>query len=281
MLRGGAFCDDVVINLVNRRFVPNYYDLAPPGNNFGDAWAYDEDAVKAIGKFKVRRGGSQDNDGRVVADDYPTAVFVTPDGKKLDADIKGIMPPAVLVEKLRKVMSDHADWFKPVPDAADPKEAARLAWELADWDRALKHIEAAGKDPEMTYLRARVLTCRGEHEKALEVAKAPPEDSPWWDDVETARGRALLNLERYDDALKAYEGVLEKAPKGNRVGEALYYAGLCHWGSGRKAEAKKLWRRHRAELPHDRLARRSAISLGLPEAEAFMNQELVDRKGWW
>jgi hypothetical protein len=35
------------------------------------------------------------------------------------------------------------------------------------------------------------------------------------------------------------------------------------------------------ELPLDRLARRSAASLGTPEAEAIRNQELLQTKGSW
>ena len=65
------------------------------------------------------------------------------------------------------------------------------------------------------------------------------------------------------------------------TGTAMYYAGLCYHCLGREKKAKALWRRHRSELPFDRMARRSAGSLGLEESEAFLNQELLERKGWW
>jgi hypothetical protein len=61
----------------------------------------------------------------------------------------------------------------------------------------------------------------------------------------------------------------------------LYTTGLALWRQDAHEEAKALWRRHRAQLPFDRLARRSAASLGMPEAEAFQNQELREKKGWW
>ncbi len=307
VLRGGAFTDDVVINLVNRRFVANFYDVAPPGENFGDAWAYDKEAIKAIGEVRGKGGGgTQDPSGRVKADAYPAAIFVTPEGKRLDADLYGIVGPAKFVEHLRGVMKKYPEWFVPTKEEAeiekradenprDPQaqlEDARLAWELADWNRCLKRtattqsLEGSPKiAAELAYLEARVCTCQGEAEKALaslgKAEKLIQESDPMADDVLVARARVRVNQGRYGEALAIYETVIGAYPKGDRVGEALYYSGLCLHYSGKKEEAKKLWRRHREELPGDRLARRSAISLGLEEAEAFLNQEIVDRKGWW
>lgn len=308
VLRGGAFSDDVVINLVNRRFVANYYDVAPPKNNFGDAWAYDEEAIRTIGDVHGKGGGgTQEPNGRVRADAYPTAIFVTPAGKRLDADVFGIIPPAPFVERLRKVIRDYPEWFKPTQEeleietaaTTNPKDPAaqladaRLAWELADWDRCLRRVAMglAASPParvsaEFRYLEGRVHTCSGAFDKALaalDQAAAALKDpsNPLMDDIEAAQARVLLNQDKLDDALKSYQRMIEMHPKGIRLGEALYYSGLCHYRQGRKEEAKKLWRRHRENLPGDRLARRSAISLGLPEAEAFLNQEIIDRKGWW
>ena len=298
----------MVINLINRRFVSNYYDVAPPRINFGDAWAYDRDAIRTIGDVHGKGGGgTQDPDGRVSADAYPTAIFVTPDGKRLEADVFGIIPPGPFLERLRKVIQENPEWFKPTKVESgieatateNPKDPmaqladARLAWELAEWDRCLRRValgRAANPPPrieaELSYLEGRVHTCTGAGAKglaALELAakllKEPAD--PLMDDVEVAQARILVNQEKFDDALKVYQGVLEKYPKGDRIGEAYYFTGLCLFRSGRKEEARKYWRRHREKLPGDRLARRSAISLGLPEAEAFLNQEIIDRKGWW
>jgi tetratricopeptide (TPR) repeat protein len=276
----------VVINLLNRRFVAHYYDLAPPGRNAGDAWAYDEDAVKAIGPIRPGRGGMQDNEGRVKADGYPAGVFVTPEGKVFGDRIMGIVTPAELVKRLREAIDKNPDLFKPSKEEeaiaaradADPLADARVAWELAEWDRCLKRC-AAARGPEAWYLEARVRTCLGEHDAALKALDEAAKNAPagMADDLAAARARVLLNQEKYGEAIKIYETIT----KGRRAGEALYYAGLCRWWQGDKEKAKELWRRHRADLPSDRLARRSAISLGLPEAQAFLNQELVDRKGWW
>ena len=75
--------------------------------------------------------------------------------------------------------------------------------------------------------------------------------------------------------------VLRSAPDQKLLGEALYFSGLCRHRLGDENLAHETWRFHRRFLPWDRLARRSAASLGLPEAEAFMNQELYETKGWW
>jgi hypothetical protein len=85
----------------------------------------------------------------------------------------------------------------------------------------------------------------------------------------------------HEAALRRLLPLTQFTQPGRWNGAAMYYAGLCQHRLGRQDEARALWRRHRAELPFDRLARRSAASLGLPEAEAFTNQELLELRGWW
>lgn len=309
MLRSGAYADDVLVNLVQRRFVAHMYDVAPPGENAGDGSAYDADAVAAIGALDARiaargGGGTEDAGGRVRADAYPTALFVTPDGKELGDGVWGIVPPETLLRRLREVMAQWPEWFLPTADevailaaaAARPEAAgaqlaaARLHWELAEFEAVLARTSAGlgGSPPaavgaELEYLAGRALTCLGRDDLARaaferaaggatgDLAAAITVASARLDlraRQETAALARLLPMTRYD------------AP-GPWTGAAMYYAGLALWRSRQRDDAKALWRRHRSELPFDRLARRSAASLGLDEAEAFRNQELLERKGWW
>jgi hypothetical protein len=134
VLRSGAYSDDVITNLVRRRFVAHMYDVAPPGANYGDGSAHDPQAVTAIGDLDAirgrrGRGGSQDTNGRVRADDYPTALFLAPDGSRLGNGLWGIMAPQRLLAELRAVMSKWPGYF--VPTAAELAVFAAAAAEPA------------------------------------------------------------------------------------------------------------------------------------------------------
>jgi hypothetical protein len=209
---------------------------------------------------------------------------------------------------LRELVAQHPALFTPPPEELAiaeraekaPQDAraqladARLAWALAEWDRCLRRVEAGASsescDPatkaELLYLRGRVQLCqhlpkdaRTSLEKALDLARtAAP---ALLDDILCALGRAHAQEQDDRAALSLFERVVREHASSDRVGEALYYAGLCHHRLGDARTAKALWRHHRKAMPFDRLARRSAASLGLPEAQAFLNQELLEREGWW
>lgn len=295
MLRGGAYTDEVVISLLNRRFTPFFYDVAPDEQSTGDGWAYDEAAVKAIGKFEGGRNGVMGADGRVVADDYPSGVIVTPDGKRLGEPLMGMVTPAELLAYLKGIMEKHPEHFKPTKEELEaeqsPLTGARLAWALGEFEAAVKRADAGlaaatgEAKSELLLIKAKALDRLGKWDDAMKAAEAawasrPSKDFELSDDIQSEQGRILLAQEKWEDARDYFNAILGKYPKGDRFGEAMYYAGLANYNLGKKEKAKELWRRHAKELPKDRLARRSAISLGLPEVEAFLNQELVDRKGW-
>lgn len=326
MLRSGAYSDDVIVNLVRRRFVAVMYDVAPPDRNAGDAWAHDPEAVAAVGpmdelrKGRRARGGSQGEDGRVRADSYPAALFLLPDGTRLGDGLWGILPPEKMLAELRAVIAQWPQHFPPGEDerairaavAARPEDpsarlaAARLCWELAEFEEAAAHAAAglaAGRpggadsdgagDPaahprdavrdELLYLQGRALSClhRGDAARETLLAAAPEAGSELHAAVQVALARVDMGAGAFEAALERLLPLAEFDEPGAWSGTALYYAGLCHHRLGRKDEARALWRRHRTELPFDRLARRSAASLGLREAKAFLNQELIELRGWW
>jgi hypothetical protein len=310
VLRSGAYSDEVVMNLIRRRFVATWYDVAEPGVNAGDAWAYDPDAAAAFGSAPrkpprgKRGGGSQGTDGRVRADSYPAALFLTPEGELLGPGLWGILSPEAMVAALQALIAAHPERFAPGDDeaqivaAADARPddvaaqfaAARLAWELAEFEACLRRadagLRAAGAGvaaAELHWLRGRALLClhqTAEARTALGAAAAAASPGERLDAARFALAMAAIQDGAHEDALARCMALVAEGDDAWR-GAAMYYAGLCHWRLGRRDEAKALWRRHRAELPWDRLARRSAASLGVPEAQAFRNQELLETKGWW
>ncbi|HEU4419542.1 MAG TPA: hypothetical protein VFT55_11430 [Planctomycetota bacterium] len=302
----------MVANLVQRRFVATMYDVAPPAKNYGDGSAYDPDAIAAVGPMdELRRGrrggGSEDRNGRVTANSYPTALFLAPDGERLGDGLWGIMPPERLLRGLRDVIAKWPQYFEPTteeravvaradaqPDDADAQlDAARLSWDLAEFEAVVSHAQRGlGKAPppiraELQYLKARALTCLGRDDEARTSLLALGEatvDETGADlalAVQVALARLELRAGKPEEAATRLRPFCTFATPMRDSGAVLYTTGLALWRQGGHDEAKVLWRQHRRELPFDRLARRSAASLGLDEAEAFRNQELFETKGWW
>ena len=299
-------------NLINRRFIPTYYDVTEPEANFGDAFAYSEKAVQMLGTFSSRPGFDEAAEPEpfgpyeIRAPTYPAGVVIDAQGQRLGTVFWDILPPKVFVRQLKGLMAAYPEHFRPGPaelataraaenhpeDAARQLEDARLAWTLAQWDRCLGRIEdglaAQELDPataaELFYLRGRVLLALDLNPPATAALESALERSPASSelegDIRTALGRSLLFRGQYAPALKLFEEVIERFPGGRRVGEAHYFAGLTHFRMDELDRARELWREHRTRYPMDRLARRSAASLGPPEAEAAWNQELFSPRGW-
>lgn len=309
MLRSGCYSDDIITNLVQRRFVAHMYDVAPPEQNHGDGSAYDRDAIAAIGDLDRLRqgrggGGRQDPNGRVHADSYPTALFLSPEGELLGDGVWGVVPPERLLARIREVMAKWPQWFGPTDEeravlaaAMDrPGEfaavyaAARLQFELTEFEAALALArranglaDGAASRARAAHLAGRALTCLHRCDEARAVLltaerDAAPELQPA---VQVALARLDLRAKAPEAALRRLMPLCTFAEPSESTGVVLYTAGLAAWRAGDEERAKRLWRQHRRELPLDRLARRSAASLGLEEAEAFRNQELLELEGWW
>jgi hypothetical protein len=308
VLRSGAYSDEVVTNLVQRRFVACMYDVAPSNKNAGDGWAYDAEAVRTIGAIDEmpqgrRGGGTQDVDGRVRADSYPAALFLLPDGTRLGDGLWGILSPERMVRELHAVIAKWPEHFAPTDDeravltAAEEQpddvaarlQAARLRWELAEFSAVLPHCADSvlaratpAERAELLWLRGRALTCLRRDAEAREaLAAAATAPGVLGDAIELALARLDMRAGAHERALARLAPLADQSLPGRCSGTAMYYAGLCEHRLGRKDAARGWWRRHRTELPFDRMARRSAASLGLDESEAFLNQELLETKGWW
>lgn len=306
------------MNFVNRRFVPHFFDVAKPEINAGDGWAYDAAAIAAIGRLdknpkgKSRGGGFQSKEGRVTASNYPAAIFLTPDGRRLlDVELWGILPPETFFYGLKKVVEKYAEYFRPSkeeealfaqatqnPDnALLQSDAARLAFEIADWERTRGFIETAltrsqkcssTTRADLLFLRAKIRFYEKDDEAAardLRLAEEANNGDQRKLSAEMAvlSGKIAMKKKRHEDAIRIFRKVIADAEHFAlpAAGEARYRLGLALWKSGHEDEAKDVWRRHKNDMPWDVYARRSAASIGLPESEAFTNQELFEDIGWW
>lgn len=318
VLRCGAYADEVVMNFVNRRFVPHWFDVAKPEINAGDGWAYEADAVAAIGRLdknpkgKSRGGGFQSKEGRVTASNYPAAIFLTPDGKRLqDVELWGILPPERFVEALKRVAAQYPDYFSPTaeenatfahalanPDnALSQADAARVAFEILEWEKALAFIAtalersqkcSATTRADLLFLRAKIRFYEKDNAAAVDDLRFADQANGGDNrklaaEIAVLSGKIAMHAKRYDDAIRIFRKVVDDAREIAlpAAGEARYRWGLALWKAEKTEEAKDVWRRHKKEMPWDRYARRSAASIGLPESEAFTNQEIFEDSGWW
>src|SRR5262245_367506 len=204
------------------------YDVAPPSKNYGDGSAYEPAAIDAVGAMQALRserggGGSEDPSGRVRADSYPTALFLAPDGERLGDGLWGIMPPERLLRGLRDVIEKWPRYFEPTPDeravlaradalpddSTAQLDAARLAWELAEFEAVVSRADRGlGKAPlpiraELRYLKARALTCLGRDDEARTALLAIDETAAnLMLAVQVALARLELRAGKPDEAAK-------------------------------------------------------------------------------
>ncbi|MAG56853.1 MAG: hypothetical protein CMJ83_11220 [Planctomycetes bacterium] len=224
MLRAGPFSDDRVIRLVNRRFVPFYFDLSPRG------FAGDANASKFLIEQRPEFGR-----GRVST---PPVFVMTAKGEVL-GEVSNYATTETVLKVLLGVLDKHPEYAKPGTgeDQLTPLERAHLLFDLCDYREALAAI---GQDQgqQAQYLRARIHRQLGDwkaHRRAL-------------DDIP---GNALADLVRMERAYplwqrKDYPALqkhLTDFPKESaRYTEARYHLGLALFHQDRRDEAIAVWK---------------------------------------
>jgi tetratricopeptide (TPR) repeat protein len=238
-MRAGAFGETRVIDLLNRRFVPFYFNTGGPGLGRDEAAA---DFV--LGKVQNK---------------WAHLSAFTPDGEylgesELYADKDGVF------EFLYKLLRDHPEYNAP---ADGEVESAKLFEELGEYDKALA---AYGDDPIAT---ARIARYRKDWD-ALEKALDGLDESA---DTTMERGYRLIAQKKYDEARALLEPAIAMWPESPRIAEMRFSAGVACWFLDLKPQANHHWCWVVENLPDDRLARRgfnAAAAEGMP----YENPEL-------
>ena len=234
MLRAGPFSDERVVRLINRRFVPLYFDIAPGGA------AADANARAFVLKVKPELGG------QAVA--TPPVLLITPNGELL-SEIDNYASEADMLAGLRDVLAKAPEWNLPsagektLAGAGSEIERANLRFDLGDDDGARKILEDESS-AEAAVLLAHV--CRlAKDWKALEqalsrveAARARGSGAEFDDDVRVER--AWLHHHERDFAAAAKE-VAKIARKSDRYSESRYLTGLAQWHQGKKDDALATW----------------------------------------
>ena len=225
MLRAGPFSDERIIALINRRFVPFYFDLSSRGFA-GDAAARD-----FVVKAKPSYGG------RAVS--TPRVLFMTPDGKVV-AEENNYATEAQFLATLRKLMRDQPGFMKPGKVEAErtsPEDKAQVAIDLLDSAGARKLLK--GVESDRAHFMLGRLDRKAERWTPMKEHFAKVKDKDYRSGI-----RIEMAYERWADGeFRALLKALQEFPADNkRYTEARYLEGLALFHLGKKDEARAVWK---------------------------------------
>lgn len=245
-MRAGAFSDERVIALINRRFVPYYFNRSGMGEG-GSA------AASAFTKGKTKN---------------PYAYFAafSPDGTYLgESEIYATKDDIVLW--LRKLLDDHPELDKPTPleERAEGLAAARVLEENGRFAEARGRYVALGSPLDEARL-ARYAKDWEAHGKALARVEAA-------DEVAAETGLRLVAERKWDDARAHLEKAVRAYPESARRAEMRFALGVACWFLDDRDWAKFHWMWVVENLPDDRLYMRCKVAAAA-EIMPYPNPEL-------
>lgn len=240
--------------LVNRRFIPFYFDLFPGGA------AGDREAREFVVKMRPELGG--------MGVDTPPVLIMSPLGRVV-AEADNYSTEDALYEALRKILRENPKWNRPSEEEVRIEREAEegridsllLAAEhfldlgqtgrtRAAYERALAKLPPGPERDRASYGLGHALRLAGDFEE-MERAFARIEGrGSWEEDLSIERAHALLCRGEFDElrgALTPYQ----TRPPATRGAEALYLLGVARFHSGDAEGAKSLWRRIIETLPED------------------------------
>jgi len=245
-MRAGAFSDERVIALMNRRFVSYYFNRSGKGEG-GNAKA----SAFTTGKTK-----------------NPYAYFAafTPDGTYLgESEIYATKDDIVLW--LRKLLDDHPELDKPTPEEehAEGLERARVLEETGHFAEAREKYQTIGSPLDEARL-ARYAKDWESHEKALARIEAK-------DQVAAERGLRLVEQRKWEDARALLEKAVREHPESARRAEMRFALGVACWFLYDRDWAKFHWMWVVEKMPDDRLYMRCKVAAAA-EIMPYPNPEL-------
>jgi hypothetical protein len=272
-MRGGPFSETRVIELLNLRFVPFYFNTGGPGEGKDDKahdfvtgkvpnrWAYFA-AFAPDGRI-LGQSGIYDGTEQVFAwlrallrrhpeFDRPTAAE-TEARKQASAELAG--PAALEIARL----CEQLTWYAECKHACERVLAVGDPTQRAEAHRCLLRIARADGDWPA-------------HATALAAATAS-EDAALATDLAIEAGLRLLAEKRFASARVALESAIADAKSSPRLAELHYEAGRSCWFNGDRYWAKAHWCWILDERPNDRMAMRARLAAGA-EAFPYLNCEL-------
>jgi tetratricopeptide (TPR) repeat protein len=288
VFRGGALAERRVIDLINRRFVPFFYNVGKGG------CGYDADAASFIHEF------TSEFEGNAVA---PPPIFLASPEHKLLGQLDNFVHQDEFFTGLLKVLRENPDFNKPTDaeraaleagesetaTVAQRQLAARIQEELGEYKAARKLYAAVAEATDIATqdsVSAALALARIErYSKNWKLAETRLDllDKNWSDaksrpttlnsELAMERAYSLLAAKSYDAARKLLVDAIKASPSHDRVPEMHYYAGLASYKLKRKEWASFHWGWVMVNTPDDRHYMR-AYSAATNEASPFPNPDL-------
>jgi|GEM_PF-2232684 len=272
-MRAGAFTETRVIELLNQRFVPFYFNTGGPGLGR-------DSAAEAFVKNKLK------NPFAYLAAFSPDGEFLGETDMYADKD--------VVFEFLKKLLDKKPQFAKLTSDETEvllstnhttPKallKAAHLREILGEYSKAeplYRKIlsESISKTQQTEVFRALARIAR--YRKRWETLKTVLQDAiekkveDFEADAAMERAYSLLATKKYVEARKLLEKTIKKYPGTLRMGELRFYAGVCAFFQDDKNSAYYHWCWVVENIPEDRMQRRCYIAAA-HEGMPYPNPEL-------
>ncbi len=231
-MRAGPLSGERIIRLINRRFVPFYFDLSNSGAA-GDAAARSFITTRR----KELAGASVPT---------PPVLFITPEGE-IVGEMSNYAPPDEFLAGMLAVLKKHPKYNRPGPEeskATTNLEKGKILLELQSLDEAARLLQSDGGE-EAHYLLGQMARRRGDWEAmGRHFERVRRVDLS--DDVRMEKAYRLWADRAFDPMDSWLEAV---PPDSNRFVEAQYYRGLALFHQGKKDEAFSMWKRNVEEHP--------------------------------
>jgi len=279
MLRGGPLAEKRVIELVNARFVPFYF-------NVGRGTGYDADAAAFIATVDKRFGG------RMVP--TPPVWVFSPDGETLLGTLDNYLPKDRFFAELRKILAKHPRFDGP-NDAqktlrAAAAESAESSLAVARLDETIGHYADARKrygtltktDGEVGHRAwlglARIARYEGDTKAAETALAALREAKAFPADVAVETAHAMLASRAWADAGGELKAAIRAWPTSPRLGEMYFYAGVAAFRAGARDWANFFWCWVMENIPEDYNYMRCYLA-ATADAMIYPNPELGGYRG--
>lgn len=226
MLRAGPFSDERIIRLVNRRFVPFFFDLSDRGA------AADKDARVFVTAERKELAGSQVP--------TPPVLLMTASGQVL-GEVSNYATEDDMLKALLAVLEKHPEFARPSPHErlllGSVAAHGLLLMDLQKYDEAAKVLARANSEA-AHFVAGRLARLRRNWvrmKKHLAQVKHPG----FADDVVMESAYEYWHEGRWEDLMKHLKDFPEDS---DRYTEARYYLGLGLYQAGRVDDALALWK---------------------------------------
>ncbi len=231
--RAGVLVDSRVVNLINRRFVPYYFDMDSLGSEYSkEAVFVAQNACPEL-RFEA-------------ALPTPPVLFLTPEGKLLH-QLGNHATADEYLAAMTAVLKENPEYGLLTEQEAavqDPMEKAWIHYELRQFDEALASIKSDQSSSEAYYLRGVIARERGDWTETRRSFRMVT-DVARKRDIMIEEAHRYWAMRNFRSMLTVLDGLTAEHP---RYMEGMYLLGLAHYHLEETTRAFEVWER---AIKHD------------------------------